>query len=339
MGDIKKGNHTVIIITEADKIVATGHLKESMDLAEALKKRGIRVKLFVNEDIDFNMRKHISLAYNTYRREDDTSLTKQLSDCAVIITNLRMISDNMIRKIKRDVSAPIICVDELGGRFLGADIIINPMINTENVDYPGRESPVYAGGKFLILSNKIQAYRRRYIVRDEMKHICISMGGVDRCDSTNKILDTLLRTDADWNIDVVLGGGYPNFNSIFDLTKNHPQVQIYQNINYIYDLFVKSDVAFSAGGNTLHELACIGVPTIVIPTMEHEVENGKTFERFGFGRCLNKSEKISGTEIKAALDIMDSLTVRKKMSDCGRNICDGKGLERTLQIIQETIKR
>ncbi len=339
MGDIKNDSCTVAIITEADKIVATGHLKESLDLADALKKRGARTSIFINEDIDFDIRKNISQEYYTYCRAVHESLTKQLSDSAVIVTDLRMVSDELIREIRNTVNVPIICVDELGGRYIGADIIINPMINTKYANYPEGEGSVYAGGNYLILPNKIQEYRTRYTVRKKMRYICISMGGVDIYNSTNKILNALLKSDGDWCIEVVLGGGYQYFDLISDSIKKHPHVQLHQNINYIYDLFEKSDLAFTAGGNTLHELACIGVPAIVIPTMDHEIENGKTFEKNGFGKCLNKSENISDSEIADAIDKMDSFAVRKGMSDCGRNICDGKGLERTIQIIQEIIKR
>ena len=47
-----------------------------------------------------------------------------------------------------------------------------------------------------------------------------------------------------------------------------------------------------AGGNTLHETACIGTPAIVWPSMPHERRTAECFERQGFCKSGSYRRKL-----------------------------------------------
>lgn len=337
----------IIILTEADEIVATGHLMESIELAEALADRGWHAELLVNEDCPRELCERIMCSYSLYRQDADNSydrIREYVSEKKpdVLVTDLRKADDDLLQKIREIYHGKIICIDELGHRKLSCDVIINPMVGASYWEYQ-TIAQTFFGAQYLILPRKITFYHKaEKSISDKITRIAVSMGGADSKGTTLKLLRWLPRILPDAAEDIILGGGFVYQREAEELAETLQKkfkVKIYRNVDSIYDFFQRADLAFCAGGNTLHELACIGTPTVVIPTMPHELDNGQVFERAGFGRCLKLSEDTGEDELAKAVREMQETSVRAAMSVSGRRICDGNGCERVVRLIENQIGR
>lgn len=339
-----------LIITEANETVATGHLFESAELAKRIIEDGQSAVVLVNDDAKYEL-KAILPVYREYHSNIEAGYTTisqiiRKEKYSVIVTNLREISNDWVLRFKSDNDVPLVCIDEWGHRQLDCDIIINPMIDPYYWDYEGSKAKLYCGHEYLVLPSALQEYHGKVKnIRRRIERICVSMGGVDKEGTTLKILGCIkdrFRKYDDFKWDIIIGAGF-KFQNEFNMMLNdigikeridEGSIAVHRNPHNIYELFYQADIAMCAGGNTLHELACIGTPALIIPTVPHEKRNGEEYERRGYGKCLDISERVSGNLIYNAFEEMQDVEWRKRTSFAGKNITDGSGAEKMLRVIK-----
>ncbi len=107
-------------------------------------------------------------------------------------------------------------------------------------------------------------------------------------------------------------------------------------IKDLSNLIYESDIIFSAGGNTLHEAACVGTPAIILWEDKHEKEQAEWFAKKGAAINLGSGVIAKEEEVMRSIDNMLSDSIRwKKMSDKGKELIDGRGLERIGKIVKQ----
>lgn len=329
-----------LLVTEANEIVATGHLMETIELEKLLDNEGIRTVTMLNDDAPQDLKIRLKNEVCDYEGDVSKSLKlicDKINDYKphVVVTDLREVSDKWIIDVKKRTGCKMICIDEFGNRRLSSDVIINPMIDSRYWNYNDSEAQVFSGNNYLVLNERIVEYHNKEkLIKKDVDVVCISMGGVDYYGTTNKIVKELALQNKKIKWNVVIGAGYKYERELRKVVSAASNIEVFQNVKNIYDLFYDADIAFCAGGNTLHELACIGVPAIVIPTVEHEYHNGKRFEQMGFGKCLNMTQNINMEDAKKVFLSMFDINARTAYSRCGKEICDGKGGERNVSIIR-----
>ena len=333
----------VLIVTEANNKVASGHLFECIVCYNELIKWIPDTFLMVNSDMPPQFKEKLPQGYCEYRSDiqmESDYLVQYIleNQIGVIVFNLREISNDFIKRIRHALSVRIICIDEFGHRTLDADIIINPMIDESYWQYDSNAA-LYCGAEYLVLPPKIVKYHdmdKR--INEVIRTVTVSMGGVDAPGSTLKIAKWLLNIWENVQLNIVIGGGFSYREELNEIIKNKEHVAVYQNIDFIYDLFFESDLAICAGGNTLHELAIIGVPTMVIPSMPHELKNGQAFQNKGFSFCCDLADEIKKEDFINRLKMLESAEQRRLMCLCGKKAADGKGYERVCSIVRNSMQ-
>ncbi len=329
----------VLIVTEANKTVASGHLMECIEIANVLSDSGYQVSFMVNDDMPQDFRQRILVPYTVYRYDlelgkQDISETASRNHVDLIIFNFRSIEDQLLQYIRKDFHGTILCIDELGHRHLSCDVIVNPMIDPYYHEYVESEAQIYAGPEYLVLPRTLLDYHNREKkISPQIQRICVSMGGVDPFGTTLKLAGWLPQIMQGVKIDLVLGGGFQYSSELEKIIAHNEDIAVHRNIDYIYELFFRADLAFCAGGNTLHELACIGTPTIVIPSMPHEVRNGKAFERRGFGICLPITHEVSIDDVQKGFVQFLMPTVRNTCMENGKATVMGHGTSNIKRIV------
>lgn len=329
----------VLIVTEANETVASGHLMECIEIANVLSDSGYRVSFMVNDDMPLDFRLRIPVPYIAYRHDlekgkQDIRGMASRNSVDLVIFNFRSIEDSLLQYIRKDFHGTILCIDELGHRHLSCDVIVNPMIDSYYHEYVDSEAKLYAGAEYLVLPRALLDYHNREKkISPQIQQICVSMGGVDSFGTTLKLAEWLPQMLQGVKIDLVLGGGFQYSSELGKIIAHHEDIAVYRNIDYIYELFFRADLAFCAGGNTLHELACIGTPTIVIPSMPHEVRNGKAFERRGFGICLPITHEVSVDDVQKGVVQFLMSTARDACMKNGKVTVMGYGASNIKRIV------
>lgn len=333
----------VLIVTEANNKVASGHLFECLVCYEELQK-DCNAYLMVNADMPMLFKKRLPKQYIEYQsniQNEAETLAYYVLEyrITIIVFNLRELKNSFLHKMRELVNTGIICVDEFGHRTLDADIIINPMISEKYWVYDSK-AEMYCGAEYLVLNPEIVEYHKLdKHINERIEKITVSMGGIDAPGTTLKMAQWLPEMLEDVEINLVIGGGFSYKDELDIIIGNNRRIAIYQNIDFLYDLFYQSDLAICAGGNTLHELAVIGTPTLVIPSMPHEFQNGQAFQRKGFSICCDMAEQLSRQSFEQNLSGLYGTGIRRDMKVCGKRIADGRGSERVCRIVRACKKK
>lgn len=330
----------IVIVTEANERVATGHLMECIACAEELIKYGYILSFWINHNAEEKLKRRIPCSYQEYidNIEDDfAGLVAEIQDSGqcIVIFNLREISGDFLIQLKKMEAAKIMCIDEYGHRYLPADIIINPMIDSYYWQYEGEIGNLYCGAKYLLLDKDLNRFHQmKKIINEDIGSILITMGGVDPKNYTISLMREIPGCFPDARIDIVVGGGNRNRVSVYRETDCNDQINIYENISNMPEMIYNADLIICAGGNTLHEAACIGTPAIVFPSMPHEVRTARCFADNGFGYVVDVEYDWKEKLREICYKLRD-YSVRQKMHEQGKRLSDGLGLERIINIIQK----
>lgn len=339
---------SLAIFTEYSNQIGSGHLIESYNLARFALIKGVKVLIWIRDTAPASILAKFPYPYNFFhffssqKEIDKIQKTIISNGCKVILFNFRKVSNEALSLFKYK-NFKLICIDELGNRHLDCDVVINPLIAEKYHNYSSTNDDLkfYTGPDYLPLSAGFsQAHIKKRVFNKEIKTVSVSLGGVDRTGTTLKLIDALAQWKQEVIKNIVLGAGFLYLADIYkriELLKDR-NFRIYHNIANIESLFLESDIAFTAGGDTLYELACLGTPAIVLYEDEHEKENGLAFERLGFGVCLGRGVQANKKDIFSALKRFEDVKIRRMHSFRGKEIVDGKGSHRILKIIERSIK-
>ena len=98
-----------------------------------------------------------------------------------------------------------------------------------------------------------------------------------------------------------------------------------------------SDLAVSAGGSTCLELSFMGLPFIVTSLADNQTDAAEGFNTAGVALNLGWYSDIKVETLIARVSrLASSEEDRRRMSQKGRLLVDGKGAHRVIEIIEQT---
>lgn len=330
----------IAFITEANDKVASGHLMETLVCAQICQSKGYQSTMWINHDVPQSLKERITVPVIEYDGEINESIQEFVActnnlEPIVTVFNLREIKNEVLLAYRcAHQTTKLICVDEWGHRRLDCDVIVNPMIDPYYWDYPNTMAKRYYGAEYLVLFPELKKYHTlEKNIKIDIEKVVITMGGMDSHNHTQILVGMLTKIEG-LTIDVVVGGGFKDIQQLHQLYDSYTNVNIYQNISFLYQLIYDADLVFCAGGNTLYEVAAIGTPAMIIPSAAHEERTAKNFEEKGFGIVCYRKELEEG-HMMTKLKLIAEYELRKKMSCCGKDIVDGYGDTRMYQIITQ----
>ncbi len=96
------------------------------------------------------------------------------------------------------------------------------------------------------------------------------------------------------------------------------------------------DLAVANTGHTKYALAATATPAILVSVDSSHVEFHRPFERLGTARHLGMTAEVSVSRLAAALGgLLGDAGARREMSTAGSAVVDGKGMQRTLDLMFE----
>ena len=244
----------------------------------------------------------------------------------VIVVNMFRNDSERLRRLKENTRR-LVTIDDPGPAARWADIRVNPLYY---VDDAITDLSYVALGQEFIQANKIGK-----VVADNVENILVTQGGADTYGFTPKIIDALDNIEKDIGIDVVIGPAFQHHQQLEEaVNKSRRSYNIIRNATNMCRIMQQADLAVTAGGNTMFELACVGVPAVVLCAEEFEEETARRMEKYGIVENMGFGGKVSSEMIfeRARLFIQDK-NRRAEMSRKGREMVDGRGAERVVELI------
>ena len=209
---------------------------------------------------------------------------------------------------------------------------MNPNIFGVELDYPLRlDQTLFAGKDYVILRQEFRENKTGYTINEKLQNILITVGGSDIRHLIPALLDILPNH---YNVKVV--AGKETYKK--DLRKKYPASNIefdgFVDANRMKALMVWSDLCISASGQTLHELAFLGIPTIGICIDIDQIPNTKQYASCGVlqGELMWNDANFK-QQILVALEHYQDQSIREQKSLLGKQFIDGKGVDNIVSLI------
>jgi len=224
-------------------------------------------------------------------------------------------------------------IDDMNLFYFDVDILINQNINAVDLDYKVNDyTALLVGSKYVMLREQFRNTPKKFI-KENVENIMLTVGGADPNHLTEKILSWTKVLD--YIFHVVVGPSFEKNNKLKDYQSE--KVKLYYNAN-MYEIMQKCDVAVSACGSTLYELAVCGVPTLGIIIAYNQKGIASKLNNEGVIRSLGLYNEISQDKLISDIEqLAQSKKMRQCISNAGKDLVDGKGIERLSEAINNVL--
>jgi len=318
----------IVILTEGGRNIGFGHISRCCALYDAFAEKGIKPCLLINSDIAAGK----ALEGRNYKilnwLKDQRGLFTIIKRPDIAIIDSYLAGKGLYRKIA-DRARTAVYIDDNNRIDYPEGIVINGSIYAEELDYPkaGHVDHVL-GVKYALLRKEFWRVRNKRI-RDEIKTAMITFGGDDSRGMTPKVLKLLVEKYPKLSKKVIIGSAFRNISRI-ENAKDHKTELIYgPSAKKMKCLMFESDIAISAGGQTLYELSCLGTPAIVVKAADNQANNVKGFQRNRIVKYIGRwddSDILSGIE-KGVREMRGKIK-RHLLSRRAVSLVDGQGARR-----------
>lgn len=332
-----------LIRTDAYEDIGTGHLMRCLALAQGTKNHRSEV-VFVtyceSKQLINRLQKEgfgINLLKEPGNLEESISIFKREQPHWVVLDGYHF--DAAYQKAIKDAGYKLCVVDDYAHLdHYYADIILNQDYGAERFSYETEPyTRLLMGTRYVFLRREFLEYAnfKREIV-GAAKRVLITMGGVDLDNNTLKVLDAVKRIEFPLDVRVILGAGNLHCESIKQkkVTCRH-NIEILTAVEKMAPLMAWADVAVSAGGTTVWELAFMGLPALLCIVAENQRQCVEALDQDGFFKSVkwvnaNPIKDISNTLAEIILE----QNLREEMSRKLRKLVDGRGADRVIKEIK-----
>lgn len=308
----------ILIRADGGKTIGMGHIMRTSVLAEELKQFAeVSYACLEGEEFDLGVSCLKQNGYSVLRlpKEDLLNRLKDIDYDCMMVDNYNVDSD-FFNGLKRKGTL-LGYIDDLKKEEYPVDFIINQNPYALDLNYRKEKYlKTFLGIKYVLLRKEFQNQSKRYI-DPVCKDILVTVGGSDINRITEKIILNILKEELEVTLHVVIGPAFPK--GYLD-TFSHPKVKLYYN-PIMSDLMKKCDLAVSACGSTVYELAACGTPTIGIVVADNQMMAYEKLKQLGI---------IKGSNVENILDSIKEMTYEKRleMSRKGQELVDGLGAKR-----------
>ncbi len=318
--------HILFVVT-GNKIVGLGHVYNTLLVANDILNHQITFLVDLESELALQVIKSKNYPVFIQREENIIDDIKRIEPD--IIINDRLDTPESYTKELKSQGYKIINFEDLGSGCIHADLVINGI-------YPEKHtlSNHYYGKEYFILRDEFIISNQK-VVKEDVKNILITFGGVDPNNYTEKVIRTINKycKAKGIKITVIAGFGYKKYDTI----KNYENIIIRQNISNISDYMLQADLIFTSAGRTVYEVASIGSPTIVMAQNEREMTHFFASPEYGFSN-LGLGYKVTDAELEIEfLSLVNSFDTRKHMSNLMKKQDLKSGRKRVNSLIQELI--
>ena len=325
-----------IILTEGGRGIGFGHIARCISLSHALEERKITPEFIINGDESVKCllgnREH--RVFNWLNEKD--KIFNVIKGIDIVIIDSYMADHDFYAKISELINTPIY-IDDNKRLDYPRGFVVNSAIYAENIGYPENENITYLLVlRYAPLRKEFWNVPQKKITKN-INTIMLTFGGGNMGNVTQKVLRMLTKEHPGLIKNVIVGAGYQEAKGLESLKDKRTNLIYGPDAKTIKKIMLRADIAISAAGQTLYELARIGVPTIGVCIADNQLRNVEAWREVGFLEYAGWHEKSTLIEdLKRLMENMGTENVRKIKSETGKKLIDGKGVH---NIVKEVIKR
>lgn len=334
--------NTILFRADANRKLGLGHIVRCLALADALKnnKPDLEITFITKHEEGRKIIKGKNYKVVQVLDNEVSQIRNLANRDTLLITDFLDTNDLYISKIKKIVNLKIISIDNNTRlKKLDGNIVINANVFNKGEIKTIGSTRYFLGPKYMILRKGFEKANRKKEINNKVKSVLVMFGGTDPKEFIIKVASALKNIYNEVQVNLVIGSGF-SYNNKFKraLSKMDKKFNLLFNPPNIIEIMENTDIAITAAGVVLYELATLGVPSLVIPQAKHQENIARAFEGFGAGINLGKSPNSKLIYKKFTILVKNRL-LRERLSKNGKKLVDGMGTQRVIKLIkEETLK-
>lgn len=325
----------VLIRTDASARQGLGHLQRCQSLAAALEEQNWRCAFVIAGDAEvarrrgYEARALMSTPGSDGDLEETTAAARNAACRAVIVDSYD--TGAAFFSGLRAAGFATIAIDDRAAFPFAAHLVINGGVHADTIRYESSsgDTEFLLGGAYALLRPAFRDLPPRK-VPNRAGRVLVMLGGSDIRGLTVPILRELAEGTT-LEITAVVGPLARNGPDVAAAALGwNARVDVVVSPDEVAPLMAAADLAVTAGGQTLYELAAAGVPPVVIVAAENQRPQCVRFEQLGFSRTAGDAAdpdiaKHAGLLIARLTDDAEARTAAAR---AGRGVVDGAGASR-----------
>ena len=321
----------VCILTEGGKNIGFGHITRCASIYQAFEEIGVSPEFIVkgDENVRGLLQDKNSKVFDWLNNQETLLAIVRNVDVAFIDSYLADYS--LYEKISKLVKTGVYFDDDIRIEY-PKGFVLNGTVLAKQMSYPKKKDVTYLLGPQYIPLRKTFWNIPAKLIHDNIETVMVTFGGSDMCDITPKIQKVLNETYPYLQKRIILTRLFANMSEIKKLRDKNTELIYEPDAIKLKKIMQESDIAISAGGQTLYELARIGVPTIAVCTADNQLNNICSWEKTGFVEYAGwwEDKKITDV-ILQKVELLKNKTLREKKHTISNKYIDGKGSKRIVE--------
>jgi UDP-2,4-diacetamido-2,4,6-trideoxy-beta-L-altropyranose hydrolase len=309
----------LLILTEGGNSIGMGHLSRCQAIAQAVTKINPRNEiqsLIAGRGLSLqSIPAELNAIVHNWQHTLSASLVRRAD--AVLVDSYKA-SEALLKKIA-SWNHRIFFIDDYNRVSYPAGTVVVPAPYFKNLRFPKKRGVRYLGGKDFIILRKPFWLKNKIKIKSAVQNILLTLGGTGKPALAEKIAAIAPISKVKFHAVVPRLSG-----SI----KPGPYLKLYEKLNAekMKSLMLKSDLAISAGGQTLYELASCGIPAVAYQAASNQEWNLKVLSKLGTilpGGIQGKAGFFE--KIARQMNRLSDKRLRLKLSRAGLRLNAGRG--------------
>lgn len=242
----------------------------------------------------------------------------------------------------RPKDTKLMVIDDLADRPHDCDLLLDQNLGRSAADYDGLvpdRCTRLTGPRYALLRPEFAQARAAALAERAgrgLRHLLITMGGVDPHDATSQVLRAVQGAPLPegLRITVVMGSEAPALDQVRALARVMPRpTEIAVNVTDMAARMASSDLAIGAAGSTTWERCALGLPTIIVQIADNQAGIARALSTAG--AALDPGPLYApefAQKLQAALAKAPSRF--GMMVERAAELCDGAGSDRVMTYIE-----
>ena len=150
------------------------------------------------------------------------------------------------------------------------------------------------GPRYAILDERYSLNRNKMELRSKINSVLVSFGGTDEINLTGRLLDFIC-SDSELNkisFNIIITESF-KYKEEIKSNYNSKNINIFESLDCLSDIMLKSDISIGAGGTTTWERFAMGLPSVVVSIAENQEESSQYLNDLGLIYYLGPANTLA----------------------------------------------
>jgi len=310
------GRRRLVILTEGDAVRGLGHVVRCSAYAEGWQERGGEVQWVVDGDDRAAALAAVTGAVHRQAWQEGASLRLTVQD--VVLVDSYALTQAAADRIGAS-AGPVVVIDDLGTIAWPGALVVRPAGVGDEVEM--------AGPRWQPLRAAFREAPARETVSEAVDQVLVILGGTDVRGLSDRMVGVVRRVWPQARIDV-LGSALPG-----------PRLTAHRDCDAgaVARLMARADVAVSAAGQAVFELARCGTPSVIVQVAANQAPSMTLWPVLaGFEAAGGWDDPDLDDRVEVALRRLAPADRRLSMARRAQAAVDGRGVDRVLDRLDQT---